>query len=76
MMKSKLEKGGALLLAIALSGEVAAQTKDASKIRTLQAMSEGLKVLNSGTGKPEQLPIEGRAVLSGLQSSVKLIYRV
>jgi hypothetical protein len=57
-MKSKLEKGGALLLAIALSGEVAAQTKDASKIRTLQAMSEGLKVLNSGTGKPiEQLPL-------------------
>jgi hypothetical protein len=56
-MKSKLEKGGALLLAIALSGEVAAQTKDASKIRT-QAMSEGLKVLNSGTGKPiEQLPL-------------------
>jgi hypothetical protein len=31
-------KGRALLL-IALSGEVAAQTKDASKIRTLQAMS-------------------------------------
>jgi hypothetical protein len=36
-------KGGALLLAIALSGEVAAQTKDASKIRTLQAMSEGFE---------------------------------
>jgi hypothetical protein len=30
-MKSKLEKGRALLLAIALSGEVAAQTKDASQ---------------------------------------------
>jgi hypothetical protein len=43
-MKSKLEKGGALLLAIALSGEVAAQTKDASKIRTLQAMLRVLKV--------------------------------
>jgi hypothetical protein len=32
-MKSKLEKG-ALLLAIALSGEVAAQTKTHHKIRT------------------------------------------
>jgi hypothetical protein len=30
-MKMKSEKGGALLLAIALSGEVAAQTKDASR---------------------------------------------
>jgi hypothetical protein len=43
-MKSKLEKGGALLLAIALSGEVAAQTKTHHKIRTLQAMSEGFEI--------------------------------
>jgi hypothetical protein len=77
-MKSKLEKGGALLLAIALSGEVAAQTKTHQRSVHCKQCQRVLKVLNSGTGKPiEQLPpIEGRAVLSGLQSSVKLIYRV
>jgi hypothetical protein len=76
-MKSKLEKGGALLLAIALSGEVAAQTKTHHKIRTLQAMSEGFESLIQELASNRTIAsIEGRAVLSGLQSSVKLIYRV
>jgi hypothetical protein len=42
-MKSKLEKGGALL-AIALSGEVAAQTKDASQDPYI-ASNEGFEYL-------------------------------
>jgi hypothetical protein len=41
-MKSKSEREK-LLLAIALSGEVAAQTKTHHKIRTLQTMSEGFE---------------------------------
>jgi hypothetical protein len=45
------------LLAIALSGK-AAQTKDASQIRTLQAMSEGFENLIQELAKPiEQLPL-------------------
>ena len=74
-MKSKLKKVGTLLLAIAFSGEVAAQTKDASQDPNIESNVRGfLKVLNSGGNKPiEQLPPkEGRAVLSGLQSSVKV----
>ncbi|MFV8269195.1 alpha/beta hydrolase [Flavobacterium sp. GT2N3] len=74
-MKSKLKKFGTLLLAIAFSGEVAAQTKEASKDPNIDSnVREFLKGLNSAPGKPiEQLPpIEGRAVLSGLQSSVKV----
>jgi hypothetical protein len=54
-MKSKLE-GGALLLAIALSGEVAAQTKDASQDPYIASNVRGFES-TSGTGKPiEQLP--------------------
>lgn len=74
-MKSKLKKAGALLLTIAFSGGVSAQTEDASQDPNIESNVRGfLKVLNSGTGKPiEQLPPkEGRAVLSGLQSSVKV----
>jgi acetyl esterase len=74
-MKSKLKKAGTILLAIAFSGEVAAQTKDASQDPNIESNVRGfLKVLNSGGGKPiEQLPPkEGRAVLSGLQASVKV----
>jgi acetyl esterase len=74
-MKSKIKKAGTLLLAIAFSDEVAAQTKDASQDPNIESNIRGfLKVVNSGTGKPiEQLPVkEGRAVLSGLQSSVKV----
>jgi hypothetical protein len=40
-------KGGALLLAIALSGEVAAQTKDASQDPYIATMSEGFKYLRN-----------------------------
>lgn len=74
-MKSKLKKVGTLLLAIVFSGEVAGQTKDGSQDENIESNIRGfLKVLNSGTGKPiEQLPAkEGRLVLSGLQSSVKV----
>ena len=74
-MKSKLKKFGTLLLAIAFSGEVVAQTKDASKDPNIDSnVREFLKVLNSAPGKPaEQLPSkEGRAALTALQSSVKV----
>ena len=74
-MKLKLRKVGSLMLAIAFSGEAVAQAKDASQDRNIESNIRGfLKVLNSGTGKPiEQLPpVEGRAVLSNLQSSVKV----
>ena len=74
-MKSKLKKVGTLLLAIAFSNEVSAQTKDASQDPNIESNTKGfLKILNSGTGKPiEQLPPkEGRAVLSGAQSSVSV----
>ena len=74
-MKSKLKKVGTLLLAIAFSGEVAAQTKDASKDPNIDSnVREFLKVLNSAPGKPaEQLPPkEGRAALTALQSSAKV----
>ncbi len=74
-MKIKLRKIGSLLLAIAFSGEALAQIKDASQDRNIESNIRGfLKVLNSGTSKPiEQLPpAEGRAVLSDLQSSVKV----
>jgi hypothetical protein len=56
-MKSEREK---LLLAIALSGEVAAQTKTHHRSVHCKQCQRVLKVLNSGTGKPiEQLPLEG-----------------
>lgn len=74
-MKSKLKKVRTLLLAIAFSGEVDAQTKDASQDPNIESNTrEFLKVINSGTGKPiEKLPVkEGRAVLSDLQSSIKV----
>ena len=74
-MKSKIKKVGTLLLAIAFSSEVAAQSKVASQDPNIESnIREFLKVLNSGTGKPiEQLPVnEGRAVLTKAQSSVKV----
>ncbi|MFV5687528.1 alpha/beta hydrolase [Flavobacterium sp. ZT3R25] len=74
-MKSKLKKVGTLLLAIAFSSEVSAQTKDASQDPNIESNIRGfLKVLNSGTGKPlEQLsPVEARKVLVGAQASVKV----
>ncbi len=74
-MKSKIKKAGTILLAISFSDDLAAQTKDASQDPNIESNIRGfLKVVNSGTGKPiEQLPVkEGRAVLSGLQSSVKV----
>lgn len=74
-MESKLKQAGTILLAIAFFGEVAAQAKDASQDPNIESnVREFLKVLNSGSGKPiEQLPPkEGRAVLSGLQASLKV----
>ncbi|MFV8441481.1 alpha/beta hydrolase [Flavobacterium sp. LB2P44] len=74
-MKSKFKKVGTLLLAIAFSSEVSAQTKDASQDPNIESNIRGfLKVLNSGTGKPlEQLsPVEARKVLVGAQASVKV----
>ena len=50
-MKSKLKKVGTLLLALAFSGEVAAQTKDASQNPNIESnIRDFLKGLNSGTG--------------------------
>jgi len=74
-MKLKLRKIGSLMLAIAFSGEAVAQAKDVSQDRNIESNIRGfLKVLNSAPGKPiEQLPpVEGRVVLSDLQSSVKV----
>ena len=74
-MKSKLKKVGTLLLAMAFSSEVSAQTKDASKDPNIESNIRGfLKVLNSGTGKPlEQLsPVEARKVLVDAQASIKV----
>ncbi|MFV8368931.1 alpha/beta hydrolase [Flavobacterium sp. LB2R40] len=74
-MKSKFKKVGTLLLAIAFSSEVSAQTKVASQDPNIESNIRGfLKVLNSGTGKPlEQLsPVEARKVLVGAQASVKV----
>jgi acetyl esterase/lipase len=74
-MKSKQKKVKTVLLAITFTGEAAAPTKDASEDPNIESnIREFLKVVNSGTGKPiEKLPVkEGRAVLSGLQSSLKV----
>ena len=52
-MKSKLKKVGTLLLALAFSGEIAAQTKDASQDPNIESnIRDFLKGLNSGTGNP------------------------
>ena len=65
----------AVLVAIVFSSAVSAQTADASKDPHIESNIRAfLKVLNSGTGKPiEQLPPkEGRKVLVGAQTSVKV----
>jgi acetyl esterase len=74
-MKSKLKKIKALLLTIAFSDKVASPTKDASQDPNIESnIREFLKVVNSGTGEPiEKLPVkEGRAVLTDLQSPIKV----
>ena len=74
-MKSKLKKIRPLLLTIVFSGEETSPTKDASEDPNIESnIREFLKVVNSGTGNPiEKLPVkEGRAVLSSLQSSLKV----
>jgi len=75
MKKTSVLKASALGLGLALSAQTNAQTINPAQDPQIEShMKAFLNAINSGGGKPiEQLaPIEARAVLSGLQSSVKV----
>jgi acetyl esterase len=75
MKKTSVLKASALGLGLALSAQANAQIVNPAQDPQIEShMRAFLNAINSGGGKPiEQLtPIEARAALSGLQSSVKV----
>jgi acetyl esterase len=75
MKKTSVLRASAVGLGLALSSQANAQIVNAAQDPQIEShMKAFLNAINSGGGKPiEQLsPAEARAVLSGLQSSVKV----